>query len=284
MKKENQPAASALEENTVQQTLCIPLWGRKIAAEKYPNLFPDKDAGRIVEELGVDFSDKKLYKLQYMWMNCLIRQYNLAWEIDSYLLNHPQAAVVELGAGLSCLRRQMGNDANPWYCLDMANVIPLRERHIPLGTHEKNVVCDLNDFSWFDQIDFRPEDGIVFTAGGLFYYFEKDQVRRLFQAMAKRFPGGMITFDGVNALGLKGVNVEVKMAGNETKSFFSLEDPKAELEAWSSRIVRVEEKDYIDGYLKSGYRKTVISRLFAWIMRTFHMCFMLHVEFQKKLG
>lgn len=280
MKKENQPAASALEENTVQQTLCIPLWGRKIAAEKYPNLFPDKDAGRIVAELGVDLSDKKLYKLQYMWMNCLIRQYNLAWEIDSYLSNHPRAAVVELGAGLSCLRRQMGNDTNPWYCLDMANVIPLRERHIPLGTHEKNVVCDLNDFSWFDQIDFRPEDGIVFTAGGLFYYFEKDQVRRLFQAMAKRFPGGMITFDAVNALGLKGVNAEVKMVGNETKSFFSLENPKAELEAWSSRIVQVEEKDYIDGYLKLGYRKTAISRLFAWVTRTFHMCFMLHVEFQ----
>ena len=45
---------SHLKENTVQQTLCIPLWGRMIAAEKYPSLFPDNDAKRIIGELGVD--------------------------------------------------------------------------------------------------------------------------------------------------------------------------------------------------------------------------------------
>lgn len=96
--------------------------------------------------------------------------------------------------------------------------------------------------------------------------------------MAERFPGGMITFDAVNSLGLKGVNAEVKLAGNETKSFFSLERPKAELEGWSNRITNVVEKDYADGYLKSGYRKTPVTWLFIWVMRTFHMSFMLHVE------
>lgn len=271
-----------LQKDTVQQTLCIPLWGRKIAAENYPNLFPDRDAGRIVKELGVDLSGKPLYRFQYMWMNCVIRQYNLAWEIGAYLQDHPRAAVVELGAGLSCLRRQMGNDFSPWYCLDMANVIALREKHIPLGAHEKNVVCDLNDFSWFDEIGFCPEDGVIFTAGGLFYYFEKEQVRRLFCAMAERFPGGVIVFDAVNAKGLKGVNAEVKLAGNRTKSFFSLERPREELESWSKHIVNVSEKDYFDGYLQGGYRKTAVTRLFMGVTRMLHMCFMLHAEFQKK--
>lgn len=103
-------------------------------------------------------------------MNCVIRQYNLAWEITEYLKKHPKATVVELGAGLSCLRRQMDNETSPWYCLDMENVIALRKKLIPLGAHEHNVVCDLNDHSWFDKIDFDPAEGIVFTAGGLFYY------------------------------------------------------------------------------------------------------------------
>lgn len=190
--------------------------------------------------------------------------------------------MVELGAGLSCLRRQMGNETNPWYCLDMADVIALREKHIPKGKHERNIVCDLNDFSWFEKIDFHPTDGIVFTAGGLFYYFEKEQVRRLLCAMAERFPGGMITFDAVNALGLKGVNAEVKLAGEQAGSFFSLERPKEELEGWSKHINNVSEKDYVDGYLKGGYRKTPVTRLFNWAMRTFHMSFMLHVEFAKQ--
>ena len=154
-----------LKENTVQQMLCMPLWGRMIAARKYPDLFPDRDAERIVKELGVDWSKKLLLRFQYMWMNGVIRQYNLSWEIEEYLKKHPKAAVVELGAGLSCLRRQMGNNANPWYCLDMENVIALREKHIPKGGHEKKMVCNLNDFSWFDKINFKPGNGIVFTAG-----------------------------------------------------------------------------------------------------------------------
>jgi O-methyltransferase involved in polyketide biosynthesis len=270
-----------LQENTVQHTLCIPLYGRMVAAEKYPDLFPDKDAGRIVRELGMDFSGEKICRVQYMWMNALIRQYNLAWEINHYLEGRPKAAVVELGAGLSCLRRQMGNDANPWYCLDLENVIALRDKHIPLGTHEKNIVCDLNDFSWFDMIDFDPENGVVFTAGGLFYYFETVQVRRLFCAMAERFPGGMLTFDACNALGLKGVNAEIKLAGNQTKSFFSLEHPKEELESWSPHIVNVSEKEYISGYLQGGYRKDWFTKLAEWFMRMNHMSFMLHVEFRE---
>lgn len=88
------------------------------------------------------------------------------------------------------------------------------------------MACDLNDFSWFDQIDFRRSDGIVFTAGGQSYYFEKAQVRRLLCAMAERFPGGMATFDAVNAVGLKGVNAEVKMAGNRRNPSFHWKNRK----------------------------------------------------------
>ena len=270
-----------LIENTVQHTLCMPLWGRKIAAQVYPDVFPDHDAGRICRELGVDWSDKWMYKLQYMWLNCLIRQYNLAWEIEQYLNDHPNAAVVEMGAGLSCLRRQMGNTTNRWYCLDMENVIALREKHIPKGELEENIVCDINDFSWFERIEFDPAEGIVFTAGGLFYYFQTEQVKKLLCAMAEHFPGGMITFDAVNKLGLKGVKAEVSLAGNSTNSCFSLESPKVEMESWSERIVNVAEKDYMFGYLKEGIRPTWITKLFHKIMEIFHMSFMLHVEFRK---
>ena len=55
---------------------------------------------------------------------------------------------------------------------------------------------------------------------------------------------------------------------------------KLPMESWSPGIVKVTEKDYADGYLKGGYRKTPIPRLFNWIMRTFHMSFMIHLEFR----
>ena len=62
--------SDSLKENTVQHTLCMPLCGRMIAARKYPGLFPDRDAERIVRELGEDISGRAMYRLQYMWINC----------------------------------------------------------------------------------------------------------------------------------------------------------------------------------------------------------------------
>lgn len=271
-----------LAKDTVQHTLCMPLAGRMIAAREYPDLFPDRDAERIVRELGEDISGKALYRFQYMWMNCLIRQYNLAWEAREYLKAHPEAVVVEMGAGLSCLRRQMGNEANDWLCLDMPDVIQIRERHVPKGARERNVACDLNDLAWLDEVSFDPAKGVVFLAGGLFYYFREEQVRRLLVAMAERFPGGMIAFDAVSRLGLKGIRAEVRLAGECADTPFSLDKPAVKLEGWSARIVRVSEKDYAEGYLKDGYRKTVATKLFNWAMRTFHMGFMVHAEFAKE--
>jgi O-methyltransferase involved in polyketide biosynthesis len=268
------------KKNTVQYTLCIPLWGRMLAAKKYTDLFPDHGAERILRELNVDLSKSKLYRLEYAYLNCAVRQYDFSCEIGRYLEDHPHAAVCELGAGLSTLREQLKNESNPWYNLDMPDVIALREKHIPAGSNETNIACDLNDFSWFDAINFKPQDGIVFIGGGLFYYFEKEQVKRLFSAMSKKFPGGIITFDATNAMGLRGVNKEVKLAGNATKSYFSLENPKSEIESWSPNLTQVSEKDYMRGYLRDtsqfGFITQVAMRITTWT----HTSFIVHVEFK----
>lgn len=270
-----------LKKNTVQDTLCIPLWGRMLAAEKYPELCPDHDAKRIIREIGCDLSHNSLYKFEYTYLIYMVRQYDLAWEINNYLKSHPKAAVVELGAGLSTLRSQMKNNTNPWYNLDMEEVIVLRKQHIPNGENEKNVICNLNDFSWFDSIDYKNEDGIVFVAGGLFYYFEKRKAKELFAAMDKHFPGGMIAFDATNSIGLKGVNKEVKMAGNDTKSYFSLKNCKKELEGWSPDIINVSEKDYMRGYIEEDFRPGLVSRIVFKVMKKCHLSFIVHAEFAK---
>lgn len=268
-----------LRENTVQSTLCIPLWGRMLAARAYPQLFPDRDAERVVRAIGCDLSGSRLFRSEFAWLNAAVRQYDLACEIKAYLKIHPHAVVVEMGAGLSALRRQMGV-ANPWVGLDMPEVIALRETYLPAGENERNVACDLNDPSWFDAVGFRPEDGIVFVAGGLFYYFTTEQVRSLLCAMAARFPGGAAAFDATNRMGLRGVNKEVRMAGNRTRSFFSLEHPEEELEAWSDRITGVSEKDYMRGYLGETKQFRAATRLTMRLITWTHLSFIVHAEFR----
>ena len=45
-----------IEKNTVQETLVIPLYGRKMCSELYPNLYRDETALRLMEQIDYDFS------------------------------------------------------------------------------------------------------------------------------------------------------------------------------------------------------------------------------------
>ena len=47
-----------IEKNTVQETLIIPLYGRKVCSERFPNLFKDEEAERICNMLDYDFAEK----------------------------------------------------------------------------------------------------------------------------------------------------------------------------------------------------------------------------------
>ena len=47
-----------IEKNTVQETLVIPLYGRKMCSELYPNLFRDETAVRLINEIDYDFSTR----------------------------------------------------------------------------------------------------------------------------------------------------------------------------------------------------------------------------------
>ena len=93
-----------IEKNTVQETLIIPLYGRKICADHYPQLFEDKQAQRICEMLDYDFAArKKKMETQAGLFGALEvaqRHYDLIWEIKDYLKLNPEAAVVNLGCGL----------------------------------------------------------------------------------------------------------------------------------------------------------------------------------------
>lgn len=44
-----------IEKNTVQETLIIPLYARKMCSELYPSLYRDEAARRLVNAVDYDF-------------------------------------------------------------------------------------------------------------------------------------------------------------------------------------------------------------------------------------
>lgn len=54
-----------IEKNTVQETLIIPLYSRKLCSELYPNLYRDEMAVHLIDQIDYDFSqvEKKSHGL-----------------------------------------------------------------------------------------------------------------------------------------------------------------------------------------------------------------------------
>ena len=46
-----------IEKNTVQETLILPLYSRKLCTELYPNLYRDETAVRLLDQIDYDFSE-----------------------------------------------------------------------------------------------------------------------------------------------------------------------------------------------------------------------------------
>ena len=194
-----------IEKNTVQETLIIPLYARKVCSELYPNLYRDETAVRLIDEIDYDFSEaeKKSRSLMQRFgsLEVAMRQNDLAFEVRDYLKSHPNAAVVNLGCGLDSTGRSCDNGSCKIYNLDFPDVIAVRNELLPAGEREENIPCDLNDTAWFAQID--ASGGAVFFASGVFYYFLTEQVKALVQGMADAFPGGVLVFDAANRTAVK---------------------------------------------------------------------------------
>ena len=45
-----------IEKNTVQETLILPLYSRKLCTELYPNLYRDETAVHLIDQIDYDFS------------------------------------------------------------------------------------------------------------------------------------------------------------------------------------------------------------------------------------
>ena len=240
-----------IEKNTVQETLIIPLFGRLVCSERFPALFSDPEAKRICDALDYDFAEKRR-KMEspaglFGALEVAQRQYDLRCEVEAYLKDHPRAAVVNLGCGLDDTFSKCDNGLCRGYNIDFPDVIEVRNQLLPAIDRETNLACDLNDYGWMEKID--ASDGAVLFAAGVFYYFKTEDVRRLFDAMARRFPGGALAFDACNQRGTRLMRKTwLKEAGiTDVDAFFSLED-EGELRGWSDRFAAVTAKSYTRGY------------------------------------
>ena len=234
---------------SVQETLIIPLYGRKLCSERFPHLYTDTSAAQLCARLDYDFSDLDAHAKSTFWqfgaLEAAMRQIDMEWEIRDYLSSHPAAAVVNMGCGLDQTGRACDNGTCRIYNVDMPNIIAAREELVPAGERERNIAGDLNDYAWMDEVD--GGDGAVFFAAGVFHYLTEVQARALVNALAARFSGCRVVFDVVGRLGKMLMRSTFKNFGMENyDECLYVENPE-QLNDWCPTAT-VSTRGYMLGY------------------------------------
>lgn len=238
-----------IQKNTVQETLIIPLYARKLCTELFPELFRDEETVALMDRLDYDFStvQKKSQSTMYVFgaLEVAMRQKDLAWEVSAYLKEYPEAAIVNLGCGLDQTGRRCDNGRCRIYNLDFPEVIKIRNLLLPPKERETNIATDLKDTSWFDRID--SSKGVIFFAAGVFYYFQREEAKQLISAMAKHFKGGRLVFDSCGKTGVRMIlKTWLKQAKIKDVSTYFYINNLAELRSWPG--IQVSARKYMLGY------------------------------------
>ena len=238
-----------IKKDSVQETLIIPLYSRKICSSLYPNIYYDKTAVDLINQIDYDFSEieKKSKSLiqRFGALEVAARQSDIAYEVNEYLKEHPFASVVNLGCGLDNTGRNCDNGKCKIYNLDFPDVIKVRNELLPPEDREENIACNLNDVEWFDKID--KSNGVIFFASGVFYYFLDEEVKSLIVKMSNYFNDSVLVFDAAGKMTVKLISMWLNsLKVKEVGTYFSVSNLK-EISSWTNNI-EVTSKGYMLGY------------------------------------
>jgi len=238
------PAKAPVELEGVPETLLLTLYNRAIESQRSDPILRDDLAVRWVEQIDYDFSQFGDGRITHPIRANVFDD----WARD-VLARHPNATIVNLGAGLSTMHARIDNGTARFVDLDLPEAIAVRRRFVEETDRHRMIAASALDLAWMDKID--PDPLVLFVAGGLLMYFEPDDVRRLLCTLADRFPGGEMVCDVIPTWLARRSRKGNVRAGNYAfpPMPWALDYPRVpELETWHPRIEVVERRDYTQGF------------------------------------
>ena len=112
----------------ISETLLIPLWARAKCSERHSPSLNDGKVIELVERIDYDFSKiDEAFGFEGLLIN-VARTKQFDDKIKAYITEHPQASVVNLGAGLDATFYRVDNGSIHWYDLASPRLIRTRRR------------------------------------------------------------------------------------------------------------------------------------------------------------
>ena len=267
-----------VELEKVQETLLLPLWGRAVESQKKVPRLVDRMAVEIINKIDYDFTiiAKNISCVsQFSWV---ARSLHVDKIILEFIKNNPKATIVNIGCGLDTTFERIDNGQIIFYDLDLPDVINLRKKFFKENDRRKTISCSFLEDKWLSQLQIN--EGILFIAAGVFYYFDENRMRDFFILIANYFPSCEIFFDSASSLGVKLANKTVLKNGgmDETAILkWGIKNPKL-IEKWDKRIQLVKEFPMFEG-MKTGLPFKMKYGL--WMSDLLKIMSMIHLRIEK---
>ncbi|HVM70494.1 MAG TPA: class I SAM-dependent methyltransferase [Anaerolineales bacterium] len=280
-------AAKGLEG--AERTLLLPLWARAKEINRSHPQMRDPLAVEIVNalcgkpEYKEIFADLEKGLDNFYQLSQVIRAQCLDEEIRMYLQAHPQATVVNIGAGLDTTFSRIDNGRlSRWYDLDLPEVIALRQKFIPEKERCTCIPKSVLDTTWFDDIG-DTKNGLMCVACGVLFFLSEAHIKSLLVSMAGRFPGSEIAFDTMSALFMNIGNRTVLRKGGmggQARMQWPIQSAGT-LKKWSNRISVVDEYPmYSRCLFDPSWGRAAISRM--KLINRLHGMNIFHLAFREE--
>lgn len=231
-------AGSQLALTPVQESLYLTLCGRALDNGFPHPILGDTLAKEIVDRIGYDTATFPLPSSSVR--DIALRTKKLDEVVRRFVARHPDAVVLELGAGLDGrFFRISPPDTVTWYDIDFPAVVDARRQLMPERANVHRIGVDLTDPNWLDGVPTgRPA---VIVADGLLAFLAQDDFIALLRRLTAHFPQGEIAFNGYTRF-----HVWALKRYRGTNSIADLvvapgfDDPR-EPERWDTRLSLLEE-------------------------------------------
>jgi methyltransferase (TIGR00027 family) len=247
------------ELSAVSETALITLRARVVEAEKDRPVIRDDIGVLCLERIRTllpaetrnRILDENLPSTLTRYIALRSRKYDAY--AQEFIQEHPEGLVVSLGCGFDT--RYWRVSEKPWKYveIDLPEVIEVKKKVLGDIANYTMIGCSVLEERWVEEIRSIQGENILFLAEGLFMYFPKAEVVRIFNELAETFLRSHIVFEVVDVKYTQGMwkkRVESKMKrsiGTEAGSSYQFGVRNAtDVEAYGKDIKVVEEWSYFE--------------------------------------
>lgn len=239
---------STTELAPIEQTAFLTEYARALDSQWTRPILDDTLAHEVVGKIDYDFGG--LGVQPSVVCQTALRAKMLDDRVRAFVGRHPDAVVVDLGAGLdSGYYRVAPPPTVDWYSVDLPGIRSVRDEALPVAPQSHSVAASLADNHWTDAI---PADRpTMLVADGLFAFLTEPDIVGIFRHITDHFRSGELAFNDYGRIGwISRLAIKLypqkmfKDVGSqfEYPGFKDAHHP----ETWNPRMKLVEEASLVD--------------------------------------